>query len=138
MSSGLGSRTELGEQVNRSVGELARRQERLIPQARRAAGEALRTCGRLADDSLAASEATQQKLRDLGDGVEERWGAQERWVQRRLEEHCSRLTSASCWSSGAWRSSGQSQSRTCRADHDGDRRRRPGGDRPTGRGRSAG
>jgi len=56
---------ELNEQMGERLRELRSWQEDLEADVQRSADEALQTCRRLADDSLAASEATQSKLGDL-------------------------------------------------------------------------
>merc|ERR1719326_71776 len=55
----------LNEQLAQRLGDLRSWQEDFETELRHSMSEALQTCSRLADDSLAASEATQRKLDDL-------------------------------------------------------------------------
>lgn len=66
------------QEINEQLGERLRKlecwQDDLEAELRQSVSEALETCSRLADDSLAASEATQLKLVDLRDVMEARHG----------------------------------------------------------------
>lgn len=61
---------EINEELGRRLRKLECWQDDLEADLRQSASEALETCSRLADDSLAASEATQVKLLDLRERLE--------------------------------------------------------------------
>eukprot|EP00747_Dinoflagellata_sp_TGD_P209078 gnl/TRDRNA2_/TRDRNA2_82506_c0_seq1.p1 gnl/TRDRNA2_/TRDRNA2_82506_c0~~gnl/TRDRNA2_/TRDRNA2_82506_c0_seq1.p1 ORF type:complete len:338 (+),score=76.60 gnl/TRDRNA2_/TRDRNA2_82506_c0_seq1:48-1016(+) len=70
---GLGVQ-ELNDQLADRLAELRTWQQELRAELLSASSEALQTCNRLADDSLAVSEATQRKLRDLSEWAEAQVG----------------------------------------------------------------
>lgn len=61
---------DLSAQLTERMRELKRWQDGLETEVRQSASDALHTCNRLADDSLAVSEAMQQKLADLREWTE--------------------------------------------------------------------
>mmetsp|Transcript_13558 Transcript_13558/g.25428 ORF Transcript_13558/g.25428 Transcript_13558/m.25428 type:complete len:279 (-) Transcript_13558:15-851(-) len=68
---------EINEQLGSRLRKLECWQDDLEADLRQSVSEALETCSRLADDSLAASEATQLKLLDIRESMEARHGSLE-------------------------------------------------------------